>query len=766
MNLFALQEDIEQTSSPLLGSNRNSRKGRGGGSSSPGSSHGGRPAKAMVLDADGRYVPRDVDSWNSGPELSADQRLRHKYEITEEVIGKGGYGTVVKGTRRTSGKPVAIKRIAKKKVSSRGLSALLGEVETMSMLNHNFIVRLEDVYHDPNNLFIVMEYVPGGELAGVVKRSGGKLPESTVQRISLSLLFALDYIHSKGIVHRDMKLSNCLVSDVSFRPPSDDAIIAAKKSDSFAQASAKSSEFELTESLRGDPIINIKIADFGFGVLVGNEPCLTSFCGTTSYMAPEVLSRREIRYGKPVDLWSLGVMTFVMLSGEYPFQGSSSRLTDAICNGTYEFNAATWDNISPAAKDFVSKLLVVDPTRRATAAEALMHPWIRAATDLNDEDFRQQIALDQRFEQSSESESDHVTDEKMTPRTPRIQASSGKISSPRQANTLKRQRLRSRFRVAVSCVLAMNRLIFLMKLQVLKRDGADIPILRSFSYLVGRRYDPPTHSISASRICHQNPKALQLVADMLESSKTIETFDVSHNGIDNVDLVQRIVRLSTTHPSLTSLNLEANPIPPLAGRALLRLSRSALRLRSLNVEGTLVGQDVIQQIAQNIRDNEWKRRVDNAMSAVAMSSPAASPKAKTQQGFLSLRHSVTAPTSGAPTNFNATPSSPPRPTTQHQTHIPLKTVTVAPKTVMFPEGRPHPASTPTGSFATLQRSVGSPTNTANQKRSVPQASTPNPSFSGSLPPIGAQQHSASPTANIPSPPGHFSPTRKSNGNLR
>ena len=463
-------------------------------------------------------------------------RLYSTYQFLEE-IGHGAYGRVTKAKHKVSRSLVAIKHIDKKKAGNKGLSEVFSEVETMSLLSHPNIVRLQETFEDQNNLWIVMDYVPGGELQTSLKEVG-HFDEQTARRMTIHLLLAIDYFHDKGIVHRDLKPANCLLSQ------------------------------------EGDQ--ELKIADFGFAVLVGRHSFLTSFCGTTAYMAPEIIM--DLPYGKPVDMWSAGVIIYQLLCGEYPFQDrEGNTMQEEIISGTFSFTSPIWNDVSVGCKDLISKLLVVEQEKRLTAADALKHYWIRAGMNSECDLFD--------FDRSSNYDGS---------------TSHGKVI--RTGKTI--------FRAGVYTVIAAHRLVYSIRCIALKREGCDYPLLlKSYSYLVTRRYHPANRSINASGMCYGNMRAILHLVAMLEASDNVETFDVSNNGIDSLDVLQQVVRVSTGHPTLSVLNLENNPIPPLAGRALLRLARAATRLRVINVNNTNLGADVIGSIAQYLKESEKKRDV-------------------------------------------------------------------------------------------------------------------------------------------------------------
>ena len=343
---------------------------------------------------------------------SAEYALRSKYMIfMHQIIGKGAYGEVVLGKLKDhqlaspsanalspsqsmssfgfsptssphqsssdSSQLFAIKRIDKRRINQKSLSQLYGEVETLSLLSHSNVVRLQEVFQDDDFLWIVMEYVRGGELGKVVKRVG-RLTEGVARKVAMSLLLAIEYIHEKGIVHRDLKPANCLLTKLpAFMREDAGSPLGGSVASPLRASSDPKGRRNRPEDFSEDDYSSLKIADFGFAAMVGRAECLTNFCGTQHYMAPEVIRRDGLNYGKAVDVWSFGVILYLILSGDFPFS-----TPEQICQGKVQFastesNDHIWARISPQAKDFVMRLLVVDPTKRLTATEALRHPWIK-----------------------------------------------------------------------------------------------------------------------------------------------------------------------------------------------------------------------------------------------------------------------------------------------------------------------------------------------------------------------------------------------------
>jgi hypothetical protein len=178
------------------------------------------------------------------------------------------------------------------------------------------------------------------------------------------------------------------------------------------------------------------------------------------------------------------------------------------------------------------------------------------------------------------------------------------------SNFYKNRTARGRLAGVAHAVVAAHRLMFLAKVQGMRREGmGDIPILRNFPFLIHGRFEPTNRIASASsKKFMSNLPALRRLAEMVSASHSVEILDVSGNNIDDLGLVQLIVKVTFSHPSLVHLNMERNPIPPLAARSLLRLARSMThRLTVINVNHTNLGSEVIAQIDACLKETVRKR---------------------------------------------------------------------------------------------------------------------------------------------------------------
>jgi len=266
--------------------------------------------------------------------------LKDHYEV-QEKLGKGTFATVKKGVNKKTGEAVAIKIIKKKKLSGKELIGIEREVDIMINLKHKNVVTLLDVFDSPKELYLVIELCKGGELFDKVVEMGS-YSENLASKAIKQICTGLQYLHSKGVIHRDLKPENILYHTKDY------------------------------EGL-------LKIMDFGLAKALEDEDgVMKTTCGTLHYVAPEVLLGHP--YGKEVDLWSLGVVMFVLLAGYLPFYAEKKKHTyKLIVSGDYDFDDPVWEPISNEAKDLINKLLVITPNKRYTLEQVMAHPWIARA---------------------------------------------------------------------------------------------------------------------------------------------------------------------------------------------------------------------------------------------------------------------------------------------------------------------------------------------------------------------------------------------------
>ena len=265
--------------------------------------------------------------------------LFDKYEVKQK-IGKGKFGLVKAGINKETKKPVAIKIKAKKNMDKSDMELAKVEIDILKISQHPNIIKLYDVFENENYIYIIMEYCSGGDLLSYFEHYEYELPETKVCEIIHKLSMAVYYLHSYGIVHRDLKPENILMTDLT--------------------ATA-----------------DIRLLDFGLSKIVGNDEKCTEPYGTLSFVAPEVLQGKP--YDKSVDLWSIGIITFLLLCGYMPFDDKHSEreIARQTIQDPVPYENKIWSKLSPEAKTFVDGLLQKKPEKRYSIKEVLEHPWIK-----------------------------------------------------------------------------------------------------------------------------------------------------------------------------------------------------------------------------------------------------------------------------------------------------------------------------------------------------------------------------------------------------
>ena len=261
-----------------------------------------------------------------------------KYKIISN-IGQGSYGNVYLAYNIYTNQKVAIKKIYKT-LDEITEEEIINEIEILKKLNHPDIVKILEFYKTDQAYYIVSEYCSGGELFA---KAETRLSENQISVIFKQILSGLSYLHSNNIVHRDLKLENILISDVEFVP------------------------------ITGEEYLDIKIIDFGNAKHYQKNRKDSSIAGSTYYIAPESFKKNS---GKESDLWSAGVILYMLVVGYPPFGGQSDKqILSNVQKGVYGKNYSRWKNASPEVKDLIEKLLVSNPKQRLSAKEALEHKW-------------------------------------------------------------------------------------------------------------------------------------------------------------------------------------------------------------------------------------------------------------------------------------------------------------------------------------------------------------------------------------------------------
>jgi len=268
--------------------------------------------------------------------------LRDAYENTKK-LGKGSFGKVFQVRNKVTNKLFACKKISKLNMNSAQFQK---EIQILMRMDHPNIIKLYEVFESDNSIYLIMEECFGGELFDrILKRikNNDIYNEKQACEIMQQVIGAIEYCHNNGIVHRDLKPENILYSK------------------------------------EGDEKDNpIKIADFGLSQNIDYNKTLSSKVGTAYYVPPEILAGK---YNEKCDIWSAGVILYILLSGEPPFNASNDNLIYAkIKKIDFSFPDNKWKHISNEAKDLLSKMIVKEDVR-LSASQVLKHPWFNLLKD-------------------------------------------------------------------------------------------------------------------------------------------------------------------------------------------------------------------------------------------------------------------------------------------------------------------------------------------------------------------------------------------------
>eukprot|EP01097_Dermamoeba_algensis_P001776 TRINITY_DN1673_c0_g2_i2.p1 TRINITY_DN1673_c0_g2~~TRINITY_DN1673_c0_g2_i2.p1 ORF type:complete len:478 (+),score=133.20 TRINITY_DN1673_c0_g2_i2:50-1483(+) len=284
----------------------------------------------------------DYSEGEEETELEFKRDFRGNYDVVEPPLGKGTFSTVYKAKNKATGEAVAAKIISKA-TTQKYQHFLQREIEIMKDLNHPNIVKLDEVYEDENELVLIFELVQGQELfKRVVARR--RYSEAETRNVVFQLVLVMDYCHKKRVAHRDLKLENIL-----------------------------------TYFDGGKEIV--KVIDFGLSkkFTEGGSDMLKSRVGSPTYCAPEIYELQPgENYTTAVDIWSIGVITYTLLSGFPPFgNGCDPGIVQNVTRVAYDYTDPVWNNVSQDAKTFMDHIFVLDPRQRYTAADCLNDPWLR-----------------------------------------------------------------------------------------------------------------------------------------------------------------------------------------------------------------------------------------------------------------------------------------------------------------------------------------------------------------------------------------------------
>ncbi|KAK7385962.1 hypothetical protein VNO78_31969 [Psophocarpus tetragonolobus] len=271
--------------------------------------------------------------------------VRQHYTLGKE-LGRGQFGVTYLCTENSTGLQYACKSISKRKLVSRGdKEDIKREIQIMQHLSgQSNVVEFKGAYEDKESVHVVMELCSGGELFDKITAQG-HYSERAAASICRQIVKVVNTCHFMGVMHRDIKPENFLLSSK-------------------------------------DDLGLLKATDFGLSVFIEEGKAYRDIVGSAYYIAPEVLRRS---YGKEADIWSAGVVLYILLSGVPPFYAATVKGTfEAILQGHIDFESSPWPSISIGAKDLVRKMLTKDRNQRITSAHVLEHPWLKEGGDASD----------------------------------------------------------------------------------------------------------------------------------------------------------------------------------------------------------------------------------------------------------------------------------------------------------------------------------------------------------------------------------------------
>lgn len=291
-------------------------------------------------------APKIIVQVSSTDEISISPRIFVKensdsftsvYDISSYPVGFGSLGEVFLCEHLRSKETRAVKIISKKLLTEEEIKnkVVLTEVNIIKTLDHPCILKVFEYFEDSFNFYIVMEYCSGGDLFDEIEKIG-RFSEENAAKIMHQIFSALFYMHSRNIIHRDIKLENVLITDLNS--------------------------------------LTVKIVDFNIAVLKTNKS-QTKMKGTPSYMAPEVIKGD---YTEKCDLWSSGVLLYLIITGDFPFDAEfHDQLLAKILKAEYSLEGKIWFSASHDLKDIITGLLQKEPLKRISAEQALKHPWVQ-----------------------------------------------------------------------------------------------------------------------------------------------------------------------------------------------------------------------------------------------------------------------------------------------------------------------------------------------------------------------------------------------------
>ena len=263
------------------------------------------------------------------------------YEMLDD-LGEGIFGSVKLGVEKKTKERVAIKIIKKKKAKPSDIELVRTEIDVMKLCHHPNVVHLLDHFENAEYIFIVMEYIRGGRLTDYMKEKKFNFSEKRAAELIYEIAVGVKYLHKYGIIHRDLKPDNIMLTEANDKG-------------------------------------HIKIMDFGLSKILGKKEKTSDGFGTLTFVSPEVLIRKP--YNKEIDIWSIGVILYLMLSGDLPFddeEDDEQKIAKSIVFNEVEFPQKKFGNKSKEVIDLIKRCLTKEPKDRIKVDEIIKSDWIKA----------------------------------------------------------------------------------------------------------------------------------------------------------------------------------------------------------------------------------------------------------------------------------------------------------------------------------------------------------------------------------------------------
>ena len=256
--------------------------------------------------------------------------------IIGKRIGQGAYAVVRVGLHKMLNQKIAVKIYEKfKLLEPNRRKSVKREIKIMEKIDHECLAKLFEAFESHKQVFLIMEYVNGGSLHGYLKgKPNRQMAEIEAKYLWQQVVFGIHYLHQRNVTHRDIKLENILLDETRTR---------------------------------------VKLIDFGFSTCIPHDKKVKIFCGTPSYMAPEIVSKIEYA-GPPADIWALGVLLYALLCGRFPFKGQNDKeLYTNICKQELPLQ----DHISRQGRQLLLRIFHKNPDKRPSTKDILRDPWLQ-----------------------------------------------------------------------------------------------------------------------------------------------------------------------------------------------------------------------------------------------------------------------------------------------------------------------------------------------------------------------------------------------------